>query len=84
MLGAVLVHPLLILTCFLLGCLSAVTPSMTDGVPAADWVQGGLNALGALGVVYVITFGIAPLVLSAVGAFSATWWSSALTNDPTG
>jgi hypothetical protein len=68
LLGAVLVHPVLFLYAFLTGMVFGARDSWGGNAPTFYGWQGGLegmkNALGG----YLMTLGIAPLILSVVGA----------------
>jgi len=69
LLGAVLVHPILFLVAFLWGYqLGSKDPWATPGtLPTFGW-EGGKLGLNGVIYGYLITFGVAPLIVTVVGA----------------
>jgi hypothetical protein len=66
-LGAVLAHPALFLVAFTLGATLGSPPAM--GPPGTEsGMAGGYNAIEVVVVGYIMTFGIGPLLVSALGA----------------
>ena len=52
----------------MLGAIYGSAPFMPDGAPKAFGREGGANAVGLIVNVYLLTLGIAPLIVSLVGA----------------
>lgn len=66
--GALVVHPVagavVFVFCAVLGC----KPYMPDGAQTAYGFKGGSNGIEILFLVYLFSLGVAPLILSAIGA----------------
>ena len=68
LLGAILVHPVLFLAAFLSGVVFGAKDSWNaDRAPTFGW-QGGLDGMTNMLLLYLITMGLAPLVVSMAGA----------------
>jgi hypothetical protein len=66
--GALVVHPVVGTVAFALGAVLGCRPYMPDGAPVAYGFDGAANGIGILLIIYMFSLGIAPLLLSAVGA----------------
>src|SRR5271157_5025551 len=67
-LGAVLVHPVLFLACFVFGAAFGAVDMWNAGRAPVFGLDGGFMAIGNLSCSYLITCGIEALVISVVGA----------------
>ena len=82
LLGAVVAQPLAFLLAFLAGAnlrgsWNKLKLHRYDRPPPRYGWQGGENAIGALFVVYLLSFGIAPVIVSSVGAgFAVAIWET--------
>jgi len=68
--GAVIAHPLLLLIVVVYSCVFGAKPAMPDGARAVTGWQGIENGVGNLFLIYLLTLGIFPLVLSVIGAIA--------------
>jgi len=70
LLGAVLIHPILLLWAFVEGMVFGANPNFGGG-PAIDhqfgW-EGGVIGVESMLFLYLLTMGLAPLMASVVGA----------------
>ena len=68
--GALLVHPVVFLVAFAYGTLFGVPPvaRASAGAPTTSGLEGGGETANFLGIWYVISLGILPVVASGIGA----------------
>src|SRR6187200_3587463 len=75
LLGAVLAHPIVFLAAFLMGMAFGANPYFGGGPAVAEPVrvfgwEGGVTGIEELIFTYVITVGLAPLLITSIGAVS--------------
>jgi hypothetical protein len=73
--GAFIAHPVLFGLAYAWGALFGARALMGAGIEETG-VEGGTNAVTNLAFAYVATFGVLPLIVSAVGAalLRGAWW----------
>ena len=66
--GAIIIHPVAGAVAYILGAILGCKKFMPDGARVEYGWAGGSHGLETLFLLYFLTFGILPLVLSAIGA----------------